>query len=897
MKLISTRGFPLIPLIMSLCMSLCIAAPVFADNEPTPTQPSGTGTSEDPYLISSLENLYWITQNSASWDKYFKQTANITLTDCSDWDSAAGWTPIGNRTTKFTGSYDGDSHTINGLYINRSANDQGFFGVTRAPSSIQNLGLVNVNISVTNPDSILAGALAAELEGSINNCFVTGTVSAGIGAGGLVGLNNSGTISSCYTAVDVWGDDVAGGLAASNYGTITNCYNTGDVTRISSGSSDYFGAFCGNGGGIMQYSYSIGGVFYDGADPTDKGFVGIDDYGTYTGNFFDNQTSNQTTGYGATAKTTAQMKTQTTFTGWDFDDVWAMSSLITFNGYPTLQWTNGYAVAPESNQIATLPNLVWVAEDNTRWAASYTQTANINMWTTASWDDGAGWTPIGNDTTKFLGSYDGQGYIITGLRIDRPDTGNVGLFGHVGYDAGGVEIKNLGLIDVEIVGGRGSGTLVGRVTGSISTKIMNCYASRGSVVGDGATGGLVGSSNSYVTNPGNRQQHPTISKCFANIDVSWSRKTTSGADKFGGLVGCTQRGYVYNSYARGSVTIDNNPQVFNGNTGIIPDRIGGLAGCILNWGDIEYSYSTGAVITDGTIGSVGGFVASGGGGSENGDTVACFWDTQTSGRLTSSPATGCTGETTENMTKLTTFTDYGWSTDIWAIDANVNNGYPYLKPTQLLVELAAFTGTPTQNGILLEWETASEIDHAGFHIWRSGSAEGTYTQITDALIPAQGGPSMGATYAYEDGNVEAGATYFYQLEDIDTAGVSTSHGPVSAWVGVANIQAGNGDGLSMATEGEPVFVKVAVQAGDHAGTPVEYWVAAHTPFGWYSYGAKGWKPGIAPAAVGPLADVAPLEVVNFPLPSGWYTFYLAVDDKIDGQPDLTWMDSVEVEVE
>jgi len=120
---------------------------------------------------------------------------------------------------------------------------------------------------------------------------------------------------------------------------------------------------------------------------------------------------------------------------------------------------------------------------------------------------------------------------------------------------------------------------------------------------------------------------------------------------------------------------------------------------------------------------------------------------------------------------------------------------------------------------------------------------------------------------------------------------------VSAWAGVANIQAGGGDRAATATEEEPVSVKVAVQAGDLAGTPVEYWVAADTPFGWYSYGAQGWKPGIAPKAVGPLNDVPPLEVVDFPLSPGWYTFYLAVDDQINGQPDFTWMDSVEVEVE
>lgn len=461
-------------------------------------------------------------------------------------------------------------------------------------------------------------------------------------------------------------------------------------------------------------------------------------------------------------------------------------------------------------QIANLNDLEELQDTSTDWGKYFKQTANITFpegafeSTGQFYNGGDYWSPVGNDTTKFLGSYDGQGYIITGLRIKRPNEDDVGFFGHIGYEAtsGTTEIKNLGLIDVEVVGGRGSGTLVGRVTGNIYTKIMNCYASRGSVVGDGATGGLVGSSNSYVTSPGNRQQHPTISQCFANIDVSWSQKNPSGADKFGGLVGCTQRGYVFNSYARGSVTVNNKPQVGS----IIPERIGGLAGCILNWGDIEYSYSTGAVITrgeEGKIGSVGGFVASGGGGNENGDTVACFWDTNTSGQSTSSPTSGCTGETTENMTDLTTFTDASWSTDIWARADGTNDGYPYLKGTPLLVELASFTAIPSQNGILLEWETASEIKHAGFHIWRSDSAEGTYTQITDALIPAEGGPSMGAVYAYEDTNMlrkvytrhdmnrnriyvfqdlAGGRAYYYRLEAIDDAGMSEFFGPVSASV-------------------------------------------------------------------------------------------------------------------
>jgi hypothetical protein len=214
-----------------------------------------------------------------------------------------------------------------------------------------------------------------------------------------------------------------------------------------------------------------------------------------------------------------------------------------------------------------------------------------------------------------------------------------------------------------------------------------------------------------------------------------------------------------------------------------------------------------------------------------------------------------------------------------------------------LVNLVSFTAKGLEDSVKIGWEIASEIDNAGFHLWRGQRTDRFYARITDAMIPAEGGPSWGAKYAYEDRDVEPGTTYVYQLQDIDTAGRSNFHGPASAWAGVANIQAGGGDKAATATEEEPVSVKVAIQAGDHAGTPVEYWVAVNTPFGWYSYGAQGWNPGIAPAAVGPLADVAPLETLNFPLPPGWYTFYLAVDDQINGQPDLTWVDAVEVEVE
>jgi hypothetical protein len=76
--------------------------------------------------------------------------------------------------------------------------------------------------------------------------------------------------------------------------------------------------------------------------------------------------------------------------------------------------------------------------------------------------------------------------------------------------------------------------------------------------------------------------------------------------------------------------------------------------------------------------------------------------------------------------------------------------------------------------------TAAEIDTEGFNLWRSQAADGPYVKLNPGLIPAQGEADVEASYEYLDGDLEAGATYYYKLEDVDRFGVSTFHGPVSA---------------------------------------------------------------------------------------------------------------------
>ena len=82
----------------------------------------------------------------------------------------------------------------------------------------------------------------------------------------------------------------------------------------------------------------------------------------------------------------------------------------------------------------------------------------------------------------------------------------------------------------------------------------------------------------------------------------------------------------------------------------------------------------------------------------------------------------------------------------------------------------------------LAWETATESDNAGFHVFRSPAGADEYRRITTALIPAEGDEFTGASYELLDEDVTAGETYLYRLEDIDIYGQSTFHGPVEATV-------------------------------------------------------------------------------------------------------------------
>jgi len=93
--------------------------------------------------------------------------------------------------------------------------------------------------------------------------------------------------------------------------------------------------------------------------------------------------------------------------------------------------------------------------------------------------------------------------------------------------------------------------------------------------------------------------------------------------------------------------------------------------------------------------------------------------------------------------------------------------------------LAGCSSSP-ETAIIVEWTTESEVDTAGFHLYRSESPDGPFERITEELIPASPDPVLGGHYVYTDTDVVPGRVYFYQLEDVEFDGTSTRHGPIEA---------------------------------------------------------------------------------------------------------------------
>jgi len=318
----------------------------------------GQGTEDDPYQVSTAEHLNNVREHL---NACFIQKSDISLTDFA---SEEGWEPIGDESNPFTGNYDGNDKTISELVINRQEEDHvGLFGYAEN-AELVNITIKNANVQGHNhagglagrladnstisgshikaevyADEYYAGGLAGSIQGgSIFQCSSNSEVEAGINrAGGIVG-SSTGTVEQTYSKGVIMASGSptrAGGLIGKNEsgGDIVNCYSHADVHADGTAS----GGLVGLNWGDIQHSYAAGHVSSEESDT--GGLVGSN-RGFVEGSYYDKDTTGQDDDmWKGEPRSTAEMKDETTFTGWDFAEKWEMSEPNSeMEGYPVLSW-------------------------------------------------------------------------------------------------------------------------------------------------------------------------------------------------------------------------------------------------------------------------------------------------------------------------------------------------------------------------------------------------------------------------------------------------------------------------------------------------------------------------------------------------------------------------------
>jgi hypothetical protein len=454
----------------------------------------------------------------------FELTADITMTK--------PWTPI----AKFTGTLDGNGHTISGLEV-EGGSSQAFF--IENTGTIEKLGFDEASSKVTGAfaESKRAAIVTSINTGTIERVYAKNVEIEGGWRGAPIADNNEGTVTDSYTVNSrVVANWESGGLVAwtSAAGQITNSYVAGsDVTALVS-----------SGGILAGYGFTgtklAGDVVYSGSlvDPnaTNRGRILARENGTptYEDNLsLDTATINGevVTGGSATNKngadtTEAELKEESTYTGigWDFAGVWAWDAAL---GRPVLQ---GVAEAAESTEvpgegetiegegtaaspykIATEADLEQVARHP---AADFELTADITVTKP--------WAPV----PLFSGVLDGGGHTITGLVVEGSVEGSaskafigtsIGTIKDIGFEEltsittapfveanriGGVVVINTGTIervymkDADVEGGWRTAPIAAMNEGTIAdsytvdSKVVSNWES-GAIDGWNSTGSVV----------------------------------------------------------------------------------------------------------------------------------------------------------------------------------------------------------------------------------------------------------------------------------------------------------------------------------------------------------------------------------------------------------------------
>lgn len=529
----------------------------------------GEGTAANPYKIQNVDDLKLLAENvnngEAYANTYFKLTANIDL------NNEPNWTPIGKSGLPFQGTFDGYGYQITNLKISNGGQYAGLFGYTKG-AVIKNCNVTG-EINGYNHTGGIVGS--ANVNTKIRNCSFQGNVEGnGEKRGGIVGHTSIGCdVSGCFVTGTVTGEKFVGGIAGWGAGTIKNCYALANVTATGVSAGGIAGYYCSNftiencyysgnvsakwAGGIAGYvSESISGsteikncvsLAESVTGSNANRIAGYNDNATLTNNY----AWSGTTVSGSAASDGADLTYTNGTLSPQFSEIFGSDNSawkFTKDGLPILNDVGGTqfselpkcmtGVGFDGFGIKTNPYLIEDVEDlkllakkvnsgETYEGKYFKQTADIDL------NNETNWTPIGTvtndgkDARPFKGTFDGDGYKITKLKVTG-NSDNAGLFGNVW----GATIQNCNVTG-EIEGNNFVGGIVGS-TGK-NTKILNC-SFQGDVKGNECVGGIAGWGVGKIKN------------CYALADVT---AASAGA---GGIAGKAYGVTIENCYYGGKVS-------------------------------------------------------------------------------------------------------------------------------------------------------------------------------------------------------------------------------------------------------------------------------------------------------------------------------------------------------
>ena len=584
--------------------------------------------SKGQYEIGNAGQLYWFANltNENRFNNYLDAilTSDIVVNEnvlnddmVPNEGTYRQWTPIGDRYS-YEGVFDGNNHTISGLYYNDSSycKTLGFI-CTAEYSEIKNLGIVDSYFRGNTSTEYSGGICAENVSSRIVNCFSICTIEGYGDAGGICGLCSSGCyIINCYSLSSLKNAGYRSDkIYADGAGDVDNCYFNGGYSFAGkSKTNEEFE------NGTVAYLLAKGSDYYPGEN-------------SWGQNLDNDEPKQKYPSLGGAKvyevkKYSKCDKSDTPVTAYSNTDKTQVAEHIIENGFcvncdylqPAVETTDKYDIDDDSMkenvyEISNAGQLYWFAglvngtldgvKQNTLANAILTAniTVNENLLDSLQYDaknnvsngsDFISWTPIadcmGNNITGYSGTFDGNNKTVSGLYFNGNST-RIGLFGSSEADG---NIKNVGVVDSYFKGNDFVGGVCGRNDGTIT----NCYNAGNltAIESSAAIGGICGYNNGG-----------TVTNCYNTGTVT----ATGQVSSVGGVCGCSNAP-ISNCYNIGTVTATDSDTDISGicgyNFGPIKncyyladteDENGGKTADQFASGEVAYLLSQGCTVGEG----------------------------------------------------------------------------------------------------------------------------------------------------------------------------------------------------------------------------------------------------------------------------------------------------------